>query len=57
MLTLYPCAYINSLVHGIIIDAYSAPNNSASVLLFMFRFCFRDIDTISTFTIVNVAPV
>ena len=54
-LTLYPCASRKSLVHNIKLGASSAPTNSASVMIFVFSFCFHDTYTITNFTIVNVA--
>ena len=45
------------MVCNIRLDASSAPTNYASVLLLVLIFCFRDIDTIDHFPIVNLAPV
>ena len=56
-LALYTCAYRKLLVHNTIIDASSTPTNSASVLIFVFSFIFRDTDMIATFPIVNLDPV
>ena len=47
---------MSSLVHSIRLDASVAPTNSSYVLLFVLVF-FREINMISTFPIVGVAPV
>ena len=56
-LALYTCAYRKCLVHNTRLDASSTPTNSASVLIFIFSFCFRDTDMIAPFPIVNIYPV
>ena len=55
--TLYHCDYIKILVHNIRLDLSYAPTNLASVLLFVFIFCFHDTDTIDPLPIVNVSPL
>ena len=53
-LTLYTCASRKILVHNTRLDASSAPTNSASVLIFVLSFFFRDTYMIDPFTIANV---
>ena len=56
-LDLYTCAYRKILVYNTRLDASSTLTNSASVLIFVLSFCFRDTDMIAPFPIVNVVPV
>ncbi len=44
LLTLYPCALINNLVHSTILIESSAPTSSASVELQVLSFCFLEIN-------------